>query len=162
MHDIQDLIFLFNQCFEKSHNTRLICGEEEPIYLPADETCDYHRVAFAHGFFSSALHECAHWLLAGQARRQQVDYGYWYMPDGRTAEQQLEFQRVEIKPQALEWILSLAARHPFHFSSDNLNGESANWEEFQNAVKAQVQWYQMHELPKRAKKFRLALHNFYA
>jgi len=66
-HCYQDLIKLFNQCFAESHNTRLEKGGDEPIYLPADASRSYHVIYFAHGFFSSALHECAHWLIAGPA-----------------------------------------------------------------------------------------------
>lgn len=48
-------------------------------------------------------------MSTGEKRRQLVDFGYWYAPDGRSAEQQELFQAVEVKPQAMEWILSPAA-----------------------------------------------------
>ena len=112
MHAYQDLIVLFNECFSSDFNTRLVKGGEEPIYLPADEERSYHALFFAHGFFSSALHECSHWLIAGEQRRQLVDFGYWYEPDGRNAEQQALFQKVEVKPQALEHcFMSLLSKH---------------------------------------------------
>ncbi|MGO1246489.1 MAG: elongation factor P hydroxylase [Oceanisphaera sp.] len=117
-----DLIAVFNHCFANSHNTRLVRGHDEPIYLPADQDCDYHRIVFAHGYFASALHEMAHWLMAGEARRLQEDYGYWYCPDGRDDVQQHEFETVEIKPQAIEWALSLCCGFHFNVSCDNLNG----------------------------------------
>ena len=161
MHDYACLITLFNGCFEKSFNTRLVCGTDEPIYLPADAQHPYHRICFAHGFFSSALHECAHWFIAGEARRQQVDYGYWYKPDGRTAEEQLLFQTVEVKPQAIEWILSTAAQYPFQFSIDNLEGEDMDHEPFKTAVREQVAWYQTHRLPERAELFRQTISDFF-
>ncbi len=69
----RDLISLFNQSFAATYNTRLERGDDEPIYLPADAEVDHHRIIFAHGFFASALHEVAHWLLAGEVRRTQVD-----------------------------------------------------------------------------------------
>ncbi len=53
-------------------------------------------------FYASALHEIAHWCIAGENRCQQVDYGYWYEPNGRSEERQFEFEKVEVKPQALE------------------------------------------------------------
>ncbi len=87
-HRIEDIIALFNQCFLHSHNTRLVKGGDEPVYLPKGEDRPNHELHFAHGFYRSALHETAHWLIAGEARRQQVDFGYWYEPDGRSAEQQ--------------------------------------------------------------------------
>ncbi len=161
MHDPDDLIRLFNACFALTHNTQLIRGDDEPIYLPADEQIPYHRVVFAHGFFSSALHECAHWLIAGETRREQIDYGYWYVPDGRTAAQQAQFQQVEVKPQALEWILSEAAGFRFQFSIDNLNGENTDSESFKFAVQQQVLQYREQGFFDRAEQFHCALHDFY-
>lgn len=161
-HHYHDLITLFNGCFETTYNTRLVCGNDEPIYLPANEHCSYHSVVFAHGFFSSALHECAHWFIAGEARRLQVDYGYWYVPDGRTVEQQALFQQVEVKPQALEWMLSNAANVKFQFSIDNLSGEATDSEPFKLAVQAQVEQYTKHGLPERAALFYKTLNQFYS
>lgn len=161
MHQYQDLITIFNDCYESKYNTRLVKGDDEPIYLPADENRPFHAIFFAHGFFSSALHECAHWLIAGKERRKQVDFGYWYVPDGRTAEQQKLFQCVEVKPQAMEWILSVAAGHRFRVSIDNLNGEEADTGAFKQAVYQQVLLYCKHGLSARAKLFRNALCRFY-
>jgi elongation factor P hydroxylase len=161
MHDYNDLITLFNECFEKQFNTRLVCGADEPIYLPADAQHSHHRIFFAHGFFSSALHECAHWFIAGEARRQQIDYGYWYEPDGRTVAQQILFQQVEVKPQAIEWMLSMAAQYPFHFSIDNLDGEDSDHEPFKAAVREQVLLYKRQGLPARAQLFHQAISRFF-
>ena len=108
-HHYQDLITIFNNCFFEKYNTLLVKGTDEPLYLPADEKRNHNELFFAHGFFASALHECSHWLIAGENRRKLVDFGYWYEPDGRTASQQALFQSVEVKPQAMEWILSIAA-----------------------------------------------------
>ncbi|MDP1602235.1 MAG: elongation factor P hydroxylase [Legionella sp.] len=160
-HHYQDLIRIFNDCFTERYNTKLVKGGEEPVYIPANENQPCHAIFFAHGFFSSALHECAHWLIAGEERRKQVDYGYWYEPDGRTAEQQRLFQRVEVKPQAIEWILSRAAGFRFQLSIDNLNGGEADTETFKEAVYQQVLWYCKHKLPARANVFRQALCHFY-
>ncbi|KTC66315.1 transporting ATPase (plasmid) [Legionella adelaidensis] len=161
MHHYQDLIKLFNTCFAKTHNTRLVKGGEEPLYMPANENCAYHSIIFAHGFFSSALHECAHWFIAGEERRKLIDYGYWYVPDGRSKEQQALFQVVEVKPQALEWLLSKAAKFPFQFSVDNLDGEEWDTESFKTAVKEQVSIYEQEGLPPRAQIFHAALREFY-
>lgn len=161
MHHYTDLIAIFNRCFAAEYNTQLVKGADEPIYLPADATRDYHALFFAHGFFSSALHECSHWLIAGDGRRMLVDFGYWYSPDGRTAEQQALFQQVEVKPQAIEWILSVAAGHPFRISIDNLNGAESDTEAFKRAVHAQVAEYCRYGLSVRTNCFRLALCAFY-
>jgi elongation factor P hydroxylase len=161
LHNYQDLITIFNDCFALTYNTRLLKGNEEPIYLPAELDRPYHAIFFAHGFFSSALHECAHWFVAGSERRKQVDYGYWYIPDGRTSLQQQRFEQVEVKPQALEWILSQAAGYRFHLSIDNLNGEIDNTEGFKLAIYQQIEFYCANGLPKRIKLFREALCRFY-
>lgn len=153
---------LFNGCFAAEFNTRLVKGGDEPIYLPADDERSYHAIFFAHGFFSSALHECSHWLIAGEERRKQVDFGYWYVPDGRTAQQQALFQSVEVKPQALEWIFSKASGHSFRLSIDNLSGDGADTVAFKQAVYAQVLHYCANGLASRAHSFRKALSSFYS
>lgn len=162
MHDYQDLITIFNDCFAVTYNTQLVKGEDEPLYLPADEAQPYNALIFANGFFSSALHECSHWLIAGAERRKKIDFGYWYSPDGRTAEQQALFQQVEIKPQAIEWILSAAAGHSFRVSIDNLNGEESETHSFKQAVYQQVKTYCEQGLGERANLFRNALCRFYS
>lgn len=161
MHHPDDLITLFNHCFMNSHGTQLAYGTDEPLYQPAQLDQPYHMIYFAHGFFSSALHECAHWLLAGKARRALVDYGYWYVPDGRTPEEQALFQQVEVKPQALEWILSNAARYSFQLSFDNLDGTIEARDVFQAAVIQQRLWYEQHGLPPRAQQFHQTLLGYY-
>lgn len=161
MHHYQDLIKIFNSFFLGKYNTQLVRGTDEPLYLPANETLPHHTIFFAHGYFASGLHECSHWLIAGEERRKQIDFGYWYAPDGRTAEQQELFQSVEVKPQALEWILSIAAKFRFQVSLDNLNGVELNGDGFKQAVHQQVKAYCEHGLPKRADTFRRALCQFY-
>lgn len=160
-HHYQDLITLFNECFFKKYNTLLVKGKDEPLYLPCDENRPHHELFFAHGFFASALHESAHWLIAGEKRRKLVDFGYWYVPDGRTPEQQELFQSVEIKPQAMEWILSMAAGSRFRVSIDNLNGSESDTEIFKNAVHQQVKIYCEKGLSERAETFRYCLCKFY-
>lgn len=112
------LIELFNTLFAK-HHVNLVRGEYEPEYFPTVNG-QPARIEFAHGFFASALHEVSHWCVAGSARRQLPDFGYWYAPDGRSSAQQQTFERVEIKPQALECLFTLACQRPFQVSQDNL------------------------------------------
>ncbi|GAB7220538.1 elongation factor P hydroxylase [Vibrio comitans] len=121
-HEYSDLITLFNDTFYRSFNTKLELGGDEPIYLPADESNNHHRIIFARGFYASALHEIAHWCVAGPKRRLLEDFGYWYEPDGRDASTQAEFEKVEIRPQAYEWLLSQSAGFRFQVSCDNLHG----------------------------------------
>lgn len=152
-HNIQDLIALFSETFFSQYNTRLIKGDDEPVYLPASETCSYHQIVFAHGYYSSGLHEIAHWCVAGKERRLKEDFGYWYQPDGRDEQQQKVFELVEIKPQAIEWAFCIAANKKFNVSADNLNGYEADTEAFKNSVLKQVTFYIEHGFPERAQQF---------
>ena len=161
MHHYEDLITIFNNCFLEKYNTQLLRGDDEPLYQPANDNLPHHTIYFAHGFYASALHECSHWFIAGAKRRQLIDFGYWYQPDGRNAEQQAEFLRVEVKPQAIEWILSVAANFRFRVSLDNLNGVATNEALFKQAVYHQVKHYCEKGLPPRAEQFRQALCRFY-
>ncbi|GEA13332.1 elongation factor P hydroxylase [Alteromonas sp. KUL49] len=149
---VEVLIRLFNSEFS-DFNTRLVLGEDEPIYLPANDQTPYHQIVFAHGYFSSALHEIAHWCIAGAKRRLQEDYGYWYCPDGRDELQQAEFEKVEVKPQAIEWAFTAASGRKFQVSTDNLNGAEPDREAFTGAVKAQLVAYLMGNFPPRAWRF---------
>ncbi|MBU6954425.1 MULTISPECIES: elongation factor P hydroxylase [unclassified Hahella] len=147
-HDLQ---LLFDGLFRETLNTVLVRGEGEPIYLPASATGGCNEIHFAHGFVNSALHEISHWCIAGEARRKLTDYGYWYEPDGRSAQRQAEFERVEVKPQALEWILAEACGIKFFISFDNLDGQGAAGEEaFKAAVHEQARRYLQEGLPPRA------------
>ncbi|OZG74081.1 hypothetical protein BTA51_07900 [Hahella sp. CCB-MM4] len=145
---------VFNELFAVSENTILVAGGGEPIYLPAghpDCRTTMNEVYFAHGYANSALHEIAHWCQAGKERRKLVDYGYWYAPDGRTAEQQALFEKVEVKPQAIEWVLTEACDQKFNISFDNLNGAGGhNAEAFKKAVLEQTLTYLKGGLPPRA------------
>jgi len=114
---------IFAATFLDGWNTELVGGGDEPVYLPAAGDHSRHRIIYREDYFSSALHETAHWCIAGEARRALVDFGYWYQPDGRTRHQQRAFERVEVKPQALEWLFTTATGRPFRLSTDNLQGD---------------------------------------
>ncbi|CAA0117532.1 Elongation factor P hydroxylase [BD1-7 clade bacterium] len=162
MHHATDLITIFNGLFAEKENTQLARGDGEPIYLPAtegDSAC--HQVVFAHGFFASALHEIAHWCIAGKQRRELVDYGYWYEPDGRCVEKQHEFALVEARPQAVEWVLHQACGHRFNISLDNLSLDPQAFAPFKDAVLEQITNLKLHGLPPRAAILQEALADFY-
>lgn len=148
------LVKLFNQLFLDSYNTRLEAGGDEPIYLPVSDDCDHsckhHRLIFRSDYVSSAFHEISHWCVAGEERRQLEDFGYWYNPDGRTKTQQRTFENVEIKPQAMEWIFSVAAGHKFNISADNLAADIGASETFVKAVVEQARAWCFCPMPKRA------------
>lgn len=153
-HHYQQLIEVFERCFRREYNTTLVAGDDEPYYQPAENPGETHQVVFAHGFFASALHETAHWCIAGHERRQRFDYGYWYEPDGRNSAQQKEFERVERTPQALEWLFSLCCGFPFQVSVDNLNGVTVDRAAFTALVAAELkERLETDNFPVRARKF---------
>ena len=160
-----DLVQIFNLTFKERENTILDCGQDEPIYLPAGDAANssrYNRIIFAHGFVNSALHEIAHWCIAGSERRKLVDYGYWYKPDGRSSEEQSLFEKVEVKPQALEWVLAKSCGVKFHISFDNLAGSGAsNPDLFKQAVAKQALEFIYSGLPSRAAILQAALLSFF-
>lgn len=158
---IADAIALFDGLFADTYHTRLVCGDDEPLYLPSSHDCDHHRVIFAHGFFASALHEASHWCIAGVRRRALEDYGYWYLPDGRDARQQAAFEAVEVAPQALEMLFAHACGRPFHVSVDNLGDAPVDREGFRAKVEARAERYRQEGPPRRAEAFRVALAAYY-
>lgn len=161
-HRLEDVIALFDGLFRDSYYTRLVRGDAEPLYLPADDACPWHRVIFAHGFYASALHEISHWCLAGVRRRGLEDYGYWYLPDGRDTAQQSAFEEVEVPPQALESLFSRACGLDFHVSVDNLGGEAeVDPDAFRSRVEARAARFEEEGLPRRAAAFRATLKAFY-
>lgn len=162
IHHCENLIVVFNDLFEQSEKTILVGFAEEPIYLPCDENSALNRIFFTRDYFASALHEIAHWCIASEARRKLVDYGYWYYPEGRNAEQQVLFEQAEVKPQALECVFSMAAGSRFIVSQDNLSeGQYCNTESFEKKVADQVQRYLTQGLPNRAEIFKKGLLDFY-
>ena len=152
------LIQLFNTLFA-DQQVILVRSNDEPEYFPAQNDKPA-RIEFAHGFFASALHEISHWCVAGDARRQLSDFGYWYAPDGRSAAQQQAFERVEIKPQALECLFTLACGRNFQVSQDNLFADfDTSSSTFAIDVYQQVKSYiaKPHTLPRDAKTLLIAL-----
>ena len=113
-------------------NTRLVGGYTEPFYLAGPPS----EIRFREDFVRSALHEVAHWCVAGAERRKQDDFGYWYCPDGRDQAQQQAFEQVEIRPQAIEAEFCQALGIPFSPSQDNLNGDVLPDPAFEHAINA--------------------------
>lgn len=117
------LVQLFDNTFLSRYNTVLRGGYAEPEYLPATDEA-VAQLHFREDFFRSALHEIAHWCVAGAARRQQPDFGYWYAPEGRSGQQQEAFMALEVLPQSYEWLFCAAAGHPFDVSLDDFSALS--------------------------------------
>ncbi len=148
---------VFHGLFEAPCRTRLEGGALEPLYRPAGDDEGFHTIEFTQDYFSSALHEIAHWCIAGLERRKQLDYGYWYAPDGRSVEQQKLFETVEVKPQAVERILSFACDQKFRVSADNLQANFGASEQFLVAIHTQTLEYCLRGLPSRAHELAHAL-----
>lgn len=159
---LEDITALFDGIFMPRYQTRLVRGKDEPLYRPADEQMPYHQIIFARGFYASALHEISHWCIAGAKRRQLEDYGYWYLPDGRNAQEQSAFEQAEIAPQALESLFADACGRTFHVSVDNLGGDvEVDRDAFSEKVNARKQRYLREGLPTRANALYVALTSFY-
>ncbi|EGP17978.1 elongation factor P hydroxylase [Halomonas sp. TD01] len=159
---LHDITALFDGVFSARYQTRLIKGGDEPLYRPATSETPYHQVIFARGFFASALHEISHWCIAGEKRRLLEDYGYWYLPDGRDAQQQQAFEKAEIAPQALEQLFTRACGRTFHVSVDNLGGDvEVDRDAFASNVNARAARYLEEGLPLRANALFVALTRYY-
>ena len=117
------IVEIFDTCFAQSHATRLVGGGAEPLYLPASGS-DTAQLIFRDDYASSALHEAAHWCIASSVRRQQTDFGYHYIQSPRSAAEQSQFYRLELRSQSLEWHFSQAAGVAFAVSTDNFAADA--------------------------------------
>ena len=126
---------IFNDGVGSKYQTLLKGGRNEPVFVPNKNMNDviYYKADYG----SSALHEVAHWCIAGADRRNLIDYGYWYK-EFRDADQQLAFERHEAKPQALEWIFSQGAGIPFRLSVDNFQRIKSGCPDFKIAVRSEA------------------------
>ena len=149
------MIHCFNKSIGVREGTVLKGGASEPYYKPGSPDTIYFR----EDFIRSALHEVAHWCVAGSARRTLPDYGYWYAPDGRDDSQQTAFYAVEVKPQALEKAFCQAVGIEFNVSVDNLSVSLSDpaIALFEAAVEDRFGSLVLNGLPKRAEIFRHAL-----
>lgn len=158
MTTAQQITDIFNRLFVQTERTQLIGGADEPIYLPFAPNRPLAELYFRADYERSALHEIAHWCVAGPKRRQLEDFGYWYAPDGRSASQQQAFFAVEVEPQALEWLFAIATGIPFRVSVDNLNGEPLDTTPFRQDVQRAAQRRLAQELPDRPARLLTAFH----
>lgn len=148
------LCALFREVFLEHEHTLLRGGAEEPLYTPPSDDAPA-IIHFREDFVSSALHEVAHWCIAGAERRKLIDYGYWYEPDGRSPKQQARFIGVEARPQALEWCFSQAIAVPFRVSMDNLESttSAAEVQQFSAAIREEAICIKANGFPRRARLF---------
>ena len=158
--DAHQLTCLFNSVFAVSDKTTLIGNAAEPYYQPGSP----HRIYFRSDYLRSALHEVAHWCVAGRRRRQLPDYGYWYSPDGRDAEQQQAFFVVEARPQAVERYFCEAIGILFSASVDNVGAhiEPQQLRRFEARIQECCDQLERAGLPLRAARFVTALQSITA
>ena len=149
--DAHQLMRLFNQAFAESDKTELIGGAAEPYYQPGPPHCIYFRADYVR----SALHEVAHWCVAGRRRRQVPDYGYWYSPDGREAQQQQAFFAVEARPQAIERCFCEVIGIAFSPSVDNVGAhiDPPQMRRFEARIQEWCDQFAHTGLPPRAARF---------
>ena len=146
------IVNCFHYLFASAYQVRLVPGGEEPFYR-ASRQGEPAEIIFRADYPASALHEVAHWCLAGWQRRQQDDYGYWYISE-RSVQQQRAFEVVESKPQALEWLFAEAAGVAFRVSSDQVDRlPSDAFVEQVRRSKCEL----INRLPRRAETFRKGL-----
>jgi elongation factor P hydroxylase len=154
------IITIFDRCFAQhprpAIRARLIRGGDEPQYRPPTRWRPWGEIIFARGLAASSLHEAAHWLRAGPARRLLPDFGYWYIPDGRDDAAQARFEQSEIGIQAIEWILAWCAGVRFHVSADNLRSPEPS-SAFCAAIATDIQRRLAHPLPYRQRRLCAAL-----
>lgn len=118
----QFLIAAFGQVFPHLK----IQGEaDEPFYkAPTKNTKGV--LYFRSNYPRSLLHEMSHYCLAGDRRRALDDFGYWYSPCGRTADEQAKFEAVEARPQGLEKAFCEIVGLDFSPSLDDFSGRPAS------------------------------------
>ncbi len=146
---------VFNAQFFDSHHTLMSGGAAEPSYEPAAGSTPA-RIVFTHDYPASALHEAAHWCLAGPERRHQRDYGYWYVPGPRNAQQRKAFFALEAPVQALEAIFARTCSVRFVVSADDFAATPEEIEAFRECV-ARCIASRTGRLPERARRLDVAL-----
>ena len=146
------LIRLFSETFKESHATVLEGGAAEPYYQPG-VPC---RIVFRSDYIRSALHEVAHWSLAGTERRRVTDYGYWYSPNDRDLISQSAFFVVEARPQAIEWLFCEVWKISFFPSVDSFSPDLKGSDvlHFRQRIAFWRKHYIRQGLPRRAALFR--------
>lgn len=149
------IVRTFNDTFLASHHAAMRGGAAEPLYLPAVGASPA-QIVFTYDYPASALHEAAHWCLAGEQRRTQRDYGYWYVPSPRNAEERIAFFRAEADVQALEAVFAQTCGVRFVVSADDFDASAEELARFEHDVMARLN-VRRTTLPSRARTFRAAL-----
>ena len=152
-----DIVAVFTRCFRRSYATQLIGGAAEPLYQPAEAEHEPHRLYYRENFAASALHETAHWCVAGSARRTQVDFGYVYIEPPRTPAAQAAFFGAELKVQGLEELFCAAAGLEFVPSADQIGVDLNDFRQQLAEHRSQVRQWMHNSSDQRAHQFEQAL-----
>lgn len=142
------------------HGAKHVESTTTENYIKQASSCVNHTLFYREDFYASALHEISHWCIAGYNRRKKLDFGYWYIAEGRNKTAQQKFYTVEKKPQAIEYLFSIAAAYPFSVSADNPE-QCCDNNDFWQQVNVQAVAYCKTGMPLRAKQFCQALLGFY-
>ena len=146
----------FNRVFYPAYGTQMRGGAEEPLYVPAADG-EPARVYYREDFAASALHEAAHWCIAGRQRRALADFGYSYQPPPRSEAAQQRFFALELRTQALESLFAAAAGVPFQPSADNLQADLSGFIEQLRVAQPEVSCWVRGSADPRARQFIHAL-----
>ena len=131
-------------------------GGNEPLYEPSDAN-QPAQIRFTRDYPASALHEAAHWCLAGAARRRLRDYGYAYVPGPRAPDTRAAFFVAECDVQAIESLFAEVCGVRFVVSADDFAAPQAQLDAFARSVHARIAERRVRGLPRRATVFRDAL-----
>ena len=145
---------IFAACFGPAVELR--GGASEPLYEPPRARSPA-RLWYRENFAASALHETAHWCIAGSERRRQLDFGYAYCPPPRSASAQASFFAAELKVQALESIFAQAAGVRFQASADNLSVDPRPFEQEVLGLQGSMFFWLLASRDSRARRFTAAL-----
>ena len=144
---------VFN-CTFSDHSVVMRGGYREPMYIPG---MDVAEIRYTLDHTASALHEAAHWCIAGRRRRRNTDYGYFYEPPPRSGMHRVRFEDVDIEAQSVEVLLAEAAGSQFQPSADDVDVPLFLLEAFSSRILERARERRQVGLPKRADKFRVAL-----
>jgi len=150
------IVGIFNQCFGQTYNVEISGGADEPLYTPATST-KAAQLIFRENFPASALHEAAHWCIAGELRRNSTDFALTYIAAPRSETEQEQFLAAEVRTQSLESIFAAAANVTFNPSADNLDCDVSDFVEAIAEYNAKTLIWLNSKAGSRAMQFREAL-----
>ena len=155
-HHYSYLIDIFSDCFRNSYDTVLVAGDDEPYYQP-DQAMSRIKWCLRTAFLPQRYTKPRIGVLRVNSVGSSSITAIGMNPMG-VMQQQREFEQVERKPQALEWLFSLCAGFKFDVSVDNLSGVEVDRYAFRKEVAQQLESYlETDLLPPRAKTFAKAL-----